>query len=159
MRHTVSILVANRSGVLVRVASLFSRRGYNIESLSVGTTDDPDVSRITVVVEGDEGIVEQVTKQLNKLVDIYKVSNISDDPSIDRNLALIKVKASLNNRSEIMQIVDVFRGKVVDVASESLVIEITGDEEKISAIEELLRPFGILEMVRTGKIAMVRGDK
>ncbi|MCK8816164.1 acetolactate synthase small subunit [Natroniella sulfidigena] len=159
MRHTVSVLVANKSGVLARIASLFSRRGYNIDSLSVGTTEDQEVSRITIVVEGDEQVLEQVTKQLNKLIDVYKVSDITNDSSIDRNLALIKVQANLDNRSEIMQIVDVFRGKVVDVAANSLVIEMTGSEEKIEAIEELLRPFGIIELVKTGKIAMVRGEK
>ncbi|WP_408955541.1 acetolactate synthase small subunit [Natroniella sp. ANB-PHB2] len=159
MKHTVSVLVANKSGVLARTVSLFSRRGYNIDSLSVGTTEDQEVSRVTIVVEGDEQVLEQVTKQLNKLIDVYKVSNITNDSSIDRSLALIKVQANIETRSEIMQIVDVFRGKVVDVAAKSLVIEMTGSEEKIEAIEELLRPFGIIELVKTGKIAMVRGEK
>lgn len=159
MKHTVSVLVANRSGVLARIASLFSRRGYNIDSLSVGTTEDPTVSRITIVVEGDDQVLEQVTKQLNKLIDVYKVSDITNDPSIDRDLALIKVKATSSTRSEIMQIVDIFRGKIVDVATGSLVVEVTGNEEKVNAIEELLRPFGIIELVRTGKIAMARGEK
>ncbi|SDC23086.1 MULTISPECIES: acetolactate synthase small subunit [unclassified Candidatus Frackibacter] len=159
MKHTVSVLVANRSGVLARIASLFSRRGFNIDSLSVGTTEDPTVSRITIVVEGDDQVLEQVTKQLNKLIDVYKVSDITNDPSIDRDLALIKVKATSSTRSEIMQIVDIFRGKIVDVATGSLVVEVTGNEEKVNAIEELLRPFGIIELVRTGKIAMARGEK
>jgi acetolactate synthase-1/3 small subunit len=159
VKHTVAVLVANKSGVLSRIVSLFSRRGFNIDSLSVGTTDDSTVSRITLVVDGTDHVLEQLTKQLNKLIDVYKVSDITNDPSIDRDLALIKVKANSNNRSEIMQVVDIFRGKIVDVAPESLVIEITGDEEKVNAIEELLRPFGILELVRTGKIAMVRGEK
>jgi len=159
VKHTVSVLVANRSGVLARIASLFSRRGYNIDSLSVGTTEDPTVSRITIVVEGDDQVLEQVTKQLNKLIDVYKVSDITNDPSIDRDLALIKVKATSSTRSEIMQIVDIFRGKIVDVATGSLVVEVTGNEEKVNAIEELLRPFGIIELVRTGKIAMARGEK
>lgn len=158
MKHTVSVLVANKSGVLARIASLFSRRGFNIDSLSVGTTEDPTVSRITIVVEGDNHVLEQVTKQLNKLIDVYKISDITNDSSIDRDLALIKVQATSKDRSEIMQIVDIFRGKIVDVASDSLVIEITGDEEKVTALEELLRPFGILELVRTGKVSMVRGD-
>ncbi|SJZ34630.1 acetolactate synthase small subunit [Selenihalanaerobacter shriftii] len=159
MKHTVSVLVANKSGVLARIASLFSRRGFNIDSLSVGTTDDPTVSRITIVVAGTNQVLEQVTKQLNKLIDVYKVSDITKDPSIDRDLALIKVKAGSNTRSEIMQVVDIFRGKIVDVASDSIVVEVTGNEEKVNAIEELLRPFGILELVRTGKIAMARGEK
>jgi len=159
VKHTVSVLVANRSGVLARIASLFSRRGFNIDSLSVGTTEDPTVSRITIVVEGDDQVLEQVTKQLNKLIDVYKVSDITNDPSIDRDLALIKVKATSSTRSEIMQIVDIFRGKIVDVATGSLVVEVTGNEEKVNAIEELLRPFGIIELVRTGKIAMARGEK
>ncbi|ADL11757.1 acetolactate synthase small subunit [Acetohalobium arabaticum] len=159
MKHTVSVLVANKSGVLARIASLFSRRGFNIDSLSVGTTENPTVSRITIVVEGDEHVLEQVTKQLNKLIDVHKVSDITNDSSVDRDLALIKVKATPKDRSEIMQVVDIFRGKIVDVASDSLMIEITGDEEKVNALEELLRPFGIVELVRTGKIAMVRGDK
>ncbi|MBM7624025.1 acetolactate synthase small subunit [Sporohalobacter salinus] len=157
MKHTVAVLVANKSGVLTRIASLFSRRGFNIDSLSVGTTEDPKVSRITIVVEGGDHVLEQVTKQLNKLIDVYKVSDITNDSSIDRDLALIKVKANSEDRSEIMQVVDIFRGKIVDVSSDSLVIEITGDEEKVNALEELLRSFGIIELVRTGKISMVRG--
>lgn len=159
MKHTVSVLVANKSGVLARIASLFSRRGFNIDSLSVGTTEDPTVSRITIVVEGGDHVLEQVTKQLNKLIDVYKVSDITNDSSVDRDLALIKIKANSKDRSEIMQVVDIFRGKIVDVASDSLMIEITGDEEKVNALEELLRPFGIIELVRTGKISMVRGEK
>ncbi|SDM14065.1 acetolactate synthase small subunit [Halarsenatibacter silvermanii] len=159
MKHTVSVLVENESGVLSRIASLFSRRGFNINSLSVGETESSDISRITLVVKGDEAVVEQLMKQLNKLIPVYKVSNITNDPAVSRGLAFIKVKTDYSNRSEIIQIVDVFRGEVVDVGKDSIMVEITGDEEKIKALEELLKPYGIEEMVRTGKIAMVRGEK
>jgi acetolactate synthase-1/3 small subunit len=159
MKHTLSVLVANESGVLARIVSLFRRRGFNIDSLSVGRAENDDTSRITLVVEGDDRVVEQVVKQLHKLIVVYKISDLTNDSAVDRGLALIKVKCDASSRSEIMQIVDIFRGKIVDVAPESLVIEITGDEEKVNAIEELLRPFGILELVRTGKIAMARGKK
>ncbi|GAB6138769.1 acetolactate synthase small subunit [Halanaerobaculum tunisiense] len=159
MKHTVAVRVANESGVLARIAGLFSRRGFNIDSLSVSKTERDDVSRITLVVKGDEQELEQVTKQLNKLIVVYKISDLTTDETVDRGLALIKVQANSDTRSEIMQIVDSFRGKIVDVASNSLTVEITGDEGKINAIEELLKPFGIKELVRTGKIAMGRGKK
>jgi len=159
MKHTVSVLVANESGVLARIASLFSRRGFNIESLSVGRTDNDDISRITLVVEGNDRVLEQLTKQLNKLIVVYKISDLTQESVVGRGLALIKVKATATTRSEIMQIVDIFRGKIVDVSTDSVMVEITGDEDKITAIEELLRPFGIKELVRTGKIAMARGKK
>ncbi|TDX50933.1 acetolactate synthase small subunit [Orenia marismortui] len=159
MKHTVSVLVANESGVLARVASLFSRRGFNIESLSVGKTDKEDISRITIVVEGDDRVLEQLTKQLNKLIVVHKISDLTQESVVSRGLALIKVKATATTRSEIMQIVDIFRGKIVDVAADSIMVEITGNEDKVNAIEELLRPFGIKELVRTGKIAMARGKK
>lgn len=159
MKHTLSILVENKPGVLVRVVSLFSRRGYNIESLSVGPTENEAFSRITTVVEGDEHVIEQISKQLYKLIDVLKVSDMSAEDSVERELALIKVTADASNRSEIMQIVDIFRAKIVDVGKKSMMIEITGDMEKIGALSELLRPFGIKELVRTGKIAMVRGTK
>ena len=159
MKHTVSVLVANQSGVLARIASLFSRRGFNIESLSVGQTEKEDVSRITLVVAGDDKDLEQLTKQLNKQVVVYKVSNISNDPTVSRSMAFIKVKANYETRSEIIQIVDVFRGEIVDVANDSVMVEVTGDEGKINAMEELLEPYGIVELVRTGKIAMTRGKK
>lgn len=158
-RHTVSVLVANRSGVLARIAGLFSRRGFNIDSLSVGTTQEDDISRITLVVAGDDRELEQVTKQLNKLIDVYKVSDITEDETINRGLALIKVQTNSETRSEIMQIVDSFRGKIVDVAANSITVEITGTEDKIEAIEDLLSSFGIKELVRTGKISMARGEK
>lgn len=159
MEHTVAVLVENQSGVLTRISSLFSRRGFNIQSLSVGETEDENISRITLVVEGDHQIVEQVMKQLNKVIPVYKVSNITEDPTVSRGLAFIKVKSSEKTRSEIIQMVDVFRGEVVDVSKDSIMIEITGDEDKIEALQELLQPYGIEEMVRTGKIAMARGKK
>lgn len=159
MKHTLAILVENKSGVLSRVASLFSRRGYNIDSLAVGVTEDPDISRITIVVHGDDHVLEQVTKQLNKLIDVIKVSDIGADDAVERELALIKVAADVDTRAEIMQIANIFRARIVDVAPKSVTVEVTGDESKIQAIEKLLRHFGIKEMVRTGKIAMVRGSK
>ncbi len=159
MKHTLAVLVENKSGVLSRVASLFSRRGYNIDSLAVGVTEDPDISRITIVVHGDDHVLEQVTKQLNMLIDVIKVSDIGSDDAVERELALIKVSADVDTRSEIMQIANIFRARIVDVAPKSMTVEVTGDENKIQAIEKLLRQFGIKEMVRTGKIAMVRGPK
>jgi acetolactate synthase-1/3 small subunit len=159
MKHTLAILVENKPGVLTRVAGLFSRRGFNIESLAVGVTENPDTSRITIVVSGDDNILEQVEKQLNKLIDIIRVSDIPAEDSVSRELALIKVGVDSTTRAEVMQIVDIFRAKIVDVGIKSLVVEVTGDEGKINAIEQLLRQFGIKEMVRTGKIAMNRGAK
>ncbi|HWQ49015.1 MAG TPA: acetolactate synthase small subunit [Methanosarcina sp.] len=159
MKHTLAVLVENKSGVLSRVASLFSRRGYNIESLAVGVTEDPNTSRMTIVVDGDDHVLEQVTKQLNKLVDVIKVSDIGGDEAVERELALIKVAADVSARTEIIQIADIFRARIVDVAPKSITIEVTGDGAKIEAIEKLLRQFGIKEMVRTGKIALVRGPK
>ncbi|MGP8319788.1 MAG: acetolactate synthase small subunit [Methanosarcinaceae archaeon] len=159
MKHTLAVLVENKSGVLARVAGLFSRRGYNIDSLAVGVTEDITVSRMTIVVRGDDHVLEQVTKQLNKLIDVIRVTDIGSDESVERELALIKVSADANNRSEIIQIVDIFRARIIDVAAKSMIIEITGDENKIVGIEKLLRPFGIKEMVRTGKVAMTRGNK
>ncbi len=159
MKHTVAILVENRPGVLTRVAGLFSRRGFNIESLAVGVTENPDISRMTIVVTGDDRILEQVMKQLNKLIDVIRVSDIPPEDSVNRELALIKVGVDSGTRAEVMQIVDVFRAKIVDVGIKSLVVEVTGDESKINAMEQLLRQFGIKEMVRPGKIAMNRGAK
>jgi acetolactate synthase-1/3 small subunit len=159
MKHTLAILVENKPGVLTRVAGLFSRRGFNIESLAVGITENQDTSRITIVVSGDDNILEQVEKQLNKLIDVIRVSDIPAEDSVSRELALIKVGVDSTTRAEVMQIVDIFRAKIVDVGIKSLVVEVTGDESKINAIEQLLRQFGIKEMVRTGKIAMNRGSK
>lgn len=159
MKHTLAVLVENKPGVLARVAGLFSRRGFNIESLAVGITDKPDVSRMTIVVSGDDHVLEQVTKQLNKLVDVIRVSDLDPDKTVERELAQFKVRADKSNRSEIMQIVDVFRAQIVDVGVTSLIVAITGTEDKIDALEKLLRNFGIMEVVRTGKIAMNRGSK
>ncbi len=159
MKHTLAILVENKPGVLTRVAGLFSRRGFNIESLAVGVTENADTSRITIVVSGDDHVLEQVEKQLNKLIDVIRVSDVPPDESVSRELALIKVGVDSTTRAEVMQIVDVFRAKIVDVGIKSLVVEVTGDESKIKAMEQLLRQFGIKEMVRTGKIAMNRGAK
>ncbi|MDI6888249.1 MAG: acetolactate synthase small subunit [Methanocellales archaeon] len=159
MKHTLSILVENKPGVLARVSGLFSRRGFNIDSLAVGITENPEISRMTIVVEGDDRILEQVTKQLNKLVDVIKVSDIKPESSIDRELALIKVEAGPKERSEVMQIADIFRARIIDVGTRTLVIEITGDVSKINAMTDLLRRFGIKEMVRTGKVSMLRGAK
>ena len=156
MRHTVSALVENKSGVLARIATLFAARGFNIDSLAVGETENPKVSRMTIVVDGDQRILEQVEKQLNKLIDIIKVSEYSKIDHVERDLALIKLKANKSNRSEILQIVDIFRAKIVDVSPESIIIEITGDEEKVEALLSMVRPFGIKEMARTGIIAMAR---
>ncbi|PID56561.1 acetolactate synthase small subunit [candidate division KSB3 bacterium] len=157
MKHTISVLVENKFGVLARVASLFSAKGYNIESLSVGETMDPDVSRMTIVVPGDEAILEQIVKQLRRLIDIIKVSDLTQNNYVDREMVLIKVKADPSMRSEILNIVDIFRGKIVDVSPRNYTIEITGDRGKIDAIITMLTPFGIKDIARTGKVAMLRG--
>ncbi len=157
--HTISVLVENRAGVLARISGLFSARGYNIDSLSVGTTDDPQISRMTIVVRGDEQVLEQVCKQLNKLIDVIKVVDYLETPHIERNLALIKVAADKATRSELIQICDIFRAKIVDVSVESIIIEMTGDNEKIGALAKMLRPFGIKEVCQTGVVAMARGAK
>ncbi len=159
MRHTLSVLVENNTGVLSRVSGLFSRRGFNIESLSVSTTDKKEISRMTIVVEGDEDVMEQVTKQLHKLVEVIKISNITGEEFIDRGMALFKVASDPSKRGEIIQIADIFRAHILDFSTNSMIIEATGNEKKIIAIEEALRPFGIKELVRTGSIAMVRGTK
>ncbi len=158
-RHILSILVENQAGVLSRVAGLFSRRGFNIDSLAVGTTEDPGISRMTIVVNGDQYIVEQVCKQLNKLIDVIRVKQLDAEESLTRQLVLVKVNAAPETRSEIIQIVDIFRGNIVDVSKNALTIEITGDDDKINAFEEMVRIFGIKEMVRTGTIAIERGNR
>jgi len=158
LSRTISVLVENKFGVLARIATLFAARGFNIDSLAVGETEDPAVSRMTIVAKGDERVLEQVEKQLNKLVDVIKVTSFVTESHIERDLALIKVKADKSNRSEIFQIVDIFRAKIVDVAPDSLIVEITGDENKIEALTMLLKPFGIREMARTGIIALARGS-
>lgn len=158
MKHTLVALVENQPGVLQRVANLFSRRGFNIESLTVGTTDTESISRMTIVVDGANTQVEQVIKQLYKLIDVRRVSDVTGDRTVDRDLALIKVHATNStSRAEIVQLSEIFRGKVVDVGVDSLIVEVTGDEEKISSLLHMLRPFGIKEMVRTGIVSMTRG--
>lgn len=159
MRHTISVLVSNEFGVLARIAGLFSGRGFNIESLCVAETTEPSVSRMTIVTTGDDRIVEQITKQLNKLVSVIKVSDLTGEEHFERELALIKVAASAENRAEILSTVDIFRAKVVDVSPKSYTIEMTGDEEKVKAMIELLKPIGIKEIARTGRIAMARSPK
>ncbi|MGI6034802.1 MAG: acetolactate synthase small subunit [Limnochordia bacterium] len=156
-KHIIAVLVQNKSGVMARVAALFSRRGYNIDSIAVCATEDPEVSRMTIVARADDDVLEQITKQLNKLVEVIKVSDITNDPLVDRELALIKVGATPTNRADIIQIVDIFRAHIVDVNPKSVTVEVTGDEGKMEAIIQMLRPYGIKEIVRTGKIAMVRG--
>lgn len=156
-KHTLVALVENKPGVLNRVASLFRRRGFNIESITVGHSEAPDISRMTIVVDGSGTSVEQVRKQLDKLIETVKVQDITSEPNVVRELALIKVKATSATRSEIMQVVDIFRANIVDVSMESLTIEVTGDEEKLDSLLNLLRTFGVKEVVRTGRIAMTRG--
>jgi len=156
-RHTLVALVEDRPGVLNRVASLFRRRGFNIESIAVGHSEQPGLSRMTVVVGGDSAEVEQVRKQLDKLINVVKVSDITEEDMVARELALIKVKATPSTRSEIIQIVDIFRANIVDVALDSLTVEVTGDEDKVESLLELLRGFGIKEISRTGRIALTRG--
>jgi acetolactate synthase-1/3 small subunit len=155
----LSVLVENQSGVLSRVSGLFSRRGYNIDSLSVGETEDPKVSRMTIVVRGDDYILEQIKKQLNKLIDVIKIIELKNDQSIFRELAMIKVKAEGSSRASIIEIVGIFRAKIVDVANETLTVEMTGDEGKIEAFINLMKPYGIKEIVRTGLTALERGNK
>lgn len=157
MRHTLVVLMEDKPGVLSRVAGLFRRRNFNIESLTVGHSETPGISRMTVVVSGDDTVVEQVSKQLYKLIHVTKVVDVTDEPAVIRELALVKVHVPANARGEIMQLVDIFRAKAVDVGADSLMVEITGQEDKIDSLIALLRPFGIKEMVRTGRVAMVRG--
>ncbi len=156
MRHTISVVVQNRFGVLTRIAGLFSGRGFNIDTLNVGPTQNDKVSRMTIVVVGNDQILEQVVKQLKKLVDVLEVYDFKDGDVIDRELILLKVKANSSTRPEVMQICDIFRAKIVDVQSSSLAIEVTGDESKIDKFLALMKPFGILELSRTGRIALPR---
>lgn len=156
-RHTISALVYNKPGVLARITTLFAARGYNIDSLAVGETDNPETSRVTIVVRGDARILEQVEKQLNKLIDVIKVYEFSATPHVERDLMLVKVNAPKANRSEIIEIAELFRSKIVDVAADSIIVEITGDEEKLRAFIDLLKPYGIRELVRTGVVAIARG--
>lgn len=157
IQHTITALVDNRPGVLARVAALFARRGFNIESLAVSITDDPMVSRMTIVASGDDNVLEQITKQLNKLIDVIKVYDYTGSAIVERELAMIKINAETKNRAEILQVVDVFRAKIIDISDRTFTIEVTGSVAKVNAIESLLAPYGIQELVRTGKIAMMRG--
>lgn len=156
-RHIISALVYNRPGVLAKIATLFAARGYNIDSLAVGETDNPETSRMTIVVRGDEKILEQVEKQLNKIIDVIKVYEFSKTDHVERDLILIKVNATNKTRAEIIEIAEIFRAKIVDVSHQNLVLEITGDEDKIKAFVDLIKPYGIKELVRTGVIAIARG--
>jgi acetolactate synthase-1/3 small subunit len=156
MRHTISVVVQNRFGVLTRIAGLFSGRGFNIDTLNVGPTQNDKISRMTIVVVGNDQVLEQVVKQLKKLVDVLEVYDFKDGDVIDRELILLKVKASSSTRPEVMQICDIFRAKIVDVQSASLAIEVTGDESKIDKFLALMKPFGVLELSRTGRIALPR---
>ncbi|HZL06951.1 MAG TPA: acetolactate synthase small subunit [Coriobacteriia bacterium] len=159
MKHTLSVLVENKPGVLTRVASLFARRGFNIDSLAVGTTEDPTLSRMTIVVAADPAAIEQVTKQLHKLINVIKIQTLDPLDMIDRELVLYKVNAAPERRHEIIEIANVFRAKIVDVGRVSLTIEATGTTDKLAAMEDLLRAYGIKELARTGKIALARGSR
>ena len=156
MRHTISVVVQNRFGVLTRIAGLFSGRGFNIDTLNVGPTQNDKISRMTLVVVGNDQVLEQVVKQLTKLVDVLEVHDFKDGDVIDRELILLRVKATSSTRPEVMQICDIFRAKIVDVQSSSLSIEVTGDESKIDKFLQLMKPFGVLELSRTGRIALPR---
>ena len=156
MRHTISVLMENTFGVLTRVAGMFSGRGYNIDSLNVAPTHDPNVSRMTIVTRGDDATVEQIVRQLNKLVNVLEVTDFRDYEYVDRELVLVKVKVDGKRRSEVMQITDIFRTKIVDVQPKSMTIEITGNETKVTKFFELMENFGVLELTRTGKVALSR---
>lgn len=157
-KHILSVLVENHSGVLSKVSGLFSRRGFNIDSLTVGTTENPEISRMTIALSGDEYIVEQITKQLNKLIDVIKIVDIYESKSVLRELALVKVTATNETRSTIIENVNIFRGHIVDIQKSSMTVEVTGDFDKVSAFIETMKPFGIKEMVRTGVTAIERGS-
>lgn len=159
MKHTISVLLQNKPGVLSRVTGLFSGRGFNIESLCVAETMDPGISCMTLVSRGDEQIIEQITKHLHKLIDVIKVTDISEMEYVEREMVLIRVNADTNTRAEVLRVIDIFRGKVVDVSAKSYAVEITGSASKIQAVIDILRPIGIKEIVRTGTIAMARAVK
>jgi acetolactate synthase-1/3 small subunit len=155
-RHTISVLVENKFGAFVRVAGMFSAKGYNIDSLSVGPTEEEDVSRMTIVTRGDDQIIEQITKQLNKLIDTIKVVDLTFESFVERELVLVKVQATQSSRPEIMQIAEIFRSKVVDISQKSVTLEATGSQQKVDAIIKMLKPFGIKEIARTGRVALKR---
>jgi acetolactate synthase-1/3 small subunit len=157
MDYTLSVLVENHPGVLAQISGLLSGRGFNIRSIAAGETEDPTITRITMVAAGDERVIDQVKKQLGRLVDVIRVTDLTEIPSVDRELVLVKVSSSVSRRAEVFQIVDVFRGKIVDMAHKSLTIEVTGVTEKVEALIAMLKPFGIKEIVRTGKICIARG--
>ena len=157
MQHVISVLVENRSGVLSHIAGLFSSRGFNIDSLAVGETQDPTISRMTIIVTGDDKIIEQVNKQLNKLIDVIKVQDITKDEYLDRELVLVKISCTSQTRGEIVQIIEIFRAKIIDVNQKTLTAEVAGPQDKIGAFLDLVKPFGIKELVRTGRIAITRG--
>ena len=159
MKHTLSVLLQNKPGALSRVTGLFSGRGFNIESLCVAETLDPKVSCMTLVTRGDDGIIEQITKQLHKLIDVIKVTDVSEGEFVEREMVLIRVKAENTTRAEVLRVIDIFRGKVVDVSPTSYTVEITGSESKVKAVIDILRPIGIKEIIRTGTIAMARAPK
>lgn len=157
MKHMLSVLVENKPGVLARVAELFARRGFNIESLAVGTTEKPDTSRMTIVVDVEERSFEQVRKQLHKLINVIEINDLDPEASVAREMVMAKIKVDAGNRSEVIEIVGIFRGNIIDVASESIIVEVTGNASKLTAFEGLLKPYGIKEMARTGKVALPRG--
>ncbi len=159
MKHTISVLLQNKPGVLSRVTGLFSGRGFNIESLAVAQTLEPDVSCLTLVTDGDDMIIEQITKQLHKLIDVIKVTDMSEHEFVEREMVLIRVKAESHTRAEVLRVIDIFRGKVVDVGPKSYVVEVTGNANKLNAVIDILRPIGIQEIVRTGAIAIIRAKK
>ena len=158
MDYTLSVLVENQPGVLAQISGLISGRGFNIRSIAAGETEDSTVTRIVMVVEGDDRVIDQVKKQLNRLIDVIRITDLTRVPSVDRELVLVKVSSTVSRRTEVFQIVDVFRAKIVDMAHKSLTIEVTGVTEKVEALIEMLKPFGIKEIARTGKISIARGE-
>jgi acetolactate synthase-1/3 small subunit len=156
MRHTISLLVENKFGVLSRISGLFSGRGYNIESLSVGETIDPQISVMTIVTRGDDQIIEQINKQLNKLIDVIKVVDMTEFDHVEREMILMKLEPKAHDRAEVLRLTEIFRGRVIDSSKTTYTVEITGDEKKIAAFVELMKPVGIKEFIRTGKIAIAR---
>lgn len=159
MKHTITAIVENKVGVLVRIVGLFSSRGFNIDSLNVGETEDPRFSRLTIVVKGDNAVLEQVRKQLGKVIDVIRVSDLTNKPYVERDLMLVKINVPPGKRGEILEVVNIFRGKTVDLGGKDMIVELSGTEDKVEAMLKLLRPFGIKETARTGQIAMIRGTK